>query len=54
MALKKEFIMIEINEYNNYMLLTNPLYEKMAAKEKKKIEREQKQEEIERRRIEKN
>ena len=44
--------MIELNEYNNYMLLTNPLYEKMAAKEKKAIEKEQKQEDIERRRIE--
>ncbi len=47
-GVEKEFVMIEINEYNNYMLLTNPLYEKMAANE-----REQKQEEIERRRIEK-
>jgi hypothetical protein len=48
-GVEKEFVMIEINEYNNYMLLTNPLYEKMTANE-----REQKQEEIERRRIEKN
>ena len=52
-GVQKEFVMIELNEYNNYMLLTNPLYEKMAAKEKKAIEKEQKQEDIERRRIEK-
>ena len=52
-GVEKEFVMIELNEYNNYMLLTNPLYEKMAAKEKKAIEKEQKQEDIERRRIEK-
>lgn len=52
-GVEKEFVMIELNEYNNYMLLTNPLYERMAAKEKKAIEREQKQEDIERRRIEK-
>jgi hypothetical protein len=52
-GVEKEFVMIELNEYNNYMLLTNPLYEKMAAKEKKAIEKEQKQEDIERRKIEK-
>lgn len=52
-GVEKEFVMIELNEYNHYMNLTNPLYEKIAAKEKKVIEKEQKQEDIERRRIEK-
>ena len=52
-GVEKEFVMIELNEYNNYMLLTNPLYHKIAEKEKKAIEKEQKQEDIERRRIEK-
>ena len=52
-GVEKEFVMIELNEYNNYMLLMNPLYQKMAAKEKREIEKEQKQEDIERRRIEK-
>ena len=52
-GVEKEFVMIELNEYNHYMNLTNPLYEKIAAKEKKIIEKEQKQEDIERRRIEK-
>ena len=52
-GVEKEFVMIELNEYNHYMNLTNPLYEKIAAKEKKIIEKEQKQEDIERKRIEK-
>ena len=52
-GVEKEFVMIELNEYNHYMNLTNPLYEKIAAKEKKTIEKEQKQEDIERKRIEK-
>lgn len=51
-GVQKEFVMIEVNEYYNFMLLTNPLCEKIAAKEKKAIEKEQKQEEIERQRIE--
>ncbi len=33
-GVEKEFVMIELNEYN-HMNLTNPLYEKIAAKEKK-------------------
>jgi hypothetical protein len=52
-GVEKEFVMIELYEYSYYMHLTNPLYEKIAAKEKKAIEKEQKQEDIERRRIEK-
>jgi hypothetical protein len=32
-GVEKEFVMIELNEYNNYMLLTNPLYQKIAEKE---------------------
>ncbi len=31
-GIEKEFVMIELNEYNNYMHLTNPLYEEIAAK----------------------
>ncbi len=50
-GVEKEFVLIEWNEDNYYMLLTNPLHESMAAKEKKRIESEQKQD-IERRRIE--
>jgi hypothetical protein len=34
-GVEKEFVMIELNEYNNYMLLKNQFYERMAAKEKK-------------------
>ena len=34
-GVEKEFVMIELNEYNHYMNLTYPLYEKIAAKEKK-------------------
>ena len=45
-GVEKEFVMIELNEYNNYMLLTNRLEKRRAAKE-------QKQEDIERQRIEK-
>lgn len=52
-GVEKEFVMIELNEYNSFMHLTNPLYQKIVAKEKKAIEKEQKQEDIERRRIEK-
>ncbi len=38
-GVEKEFVMIELNEYNYYMLLTNPLYENMAAKEKRQFKR---------------
>ena len=38
-GVEKEFVMIEVNEYYNFMLLTNPLCEKIAAKEKRPLKR---------------
>ena len=38
-GVEKEFVMIELNEYNSFMHLTNPLYQKIVAKEKKAIEK---------------
>ena len=33
-GVEKEFVMIELKKYNKYMLLTDPLYQKIAEKEK--------------------
>ena len=38
-GVEKEFDMIELNEYNHYINVTNPLYEKIAAKEKRILKR---------------
>jgi len=51
-GVEKEFVMIDIDEYNNYMLLTCCSYEKLQTKKDMMQKREERQQETENKRIE--
>jgi hypothetical protein len=51
-GVEKEFVMIDIDEYNNYMLLTCCSYEKLQTKKEMMQKREERQQETENKRIE--
>jgi len=51
-GIEKEFVLIEANEYYNYMLHTIPFNKKIIDKEIKNKEKEEKQNEIEAKRLE--
>jgi hypothetical protein len=51
-GVEKEFVMIEINDYNNYMLLTCCSYEKLQTRKELLAKREERQQEVENKRIE--
>jgi len=46
-GVEKEFVMIDIDEYNNYMLLTCTNYEKLQTKKQQAAKREERNEKIE-------
>jgi hypothetical protein len=51
-GVEKEFVMIDIDEYNNYMLLTCCSYEKLQTKKEMIQKREERQQETENKRVE--
>jgi hypothetical protein len=51
-GVEKEFVMIDIDEYNNYMLLTCCSYEKLQTKKDMMQKREERQQETENKRVE--
>jgi len=51
-GIEKEFVMIEINDYNNYMFLTCSNYRKIQTKKELLTKREERQQEVENKRIE--